>query len=32
MNTALFLRNALLNRPNIVVMEVPYHLKEYSSE
>ena len=27
MNTATFLRSALLNRPNIVVMEVPYHLR-----
>jgi len=26
MNTAVFLRQELLNRPNIVVMEVPYHV------
>jgi amino acid transporter len=28
MNTALFLRTELLNRTNIVVMEVPYHIHE----
>jgi amino acid transporter len=28
MNTALFLRNELLNRPNTVVMEVPYHVHD----
>jgi hypothetical protein len=26
MNTIVFLRNELLNRPNIVVMEVPCHV------
>jgi hypothetical protein len=26
MNTVLFLRNKPLNRPNIVVMEIPYHV------
>ncbi len=30
MNTAVFLRSELLNRPNIVVMEVPYHVSDNS--